>query len=178
VPVPARVPVSIYARRLYKGGVARFEPEEIPFMSLLPGIAYPWVLAAHVIFVIFLMASLFMIPRFFVYHQQAEPGSAEDRLWVERETRIKRIIMNPSIVLVWVLGLMLALNIGAFSEGWFHAKLALVLILSGYHGWCVSYAKKLARGLRPLPEKTLRMLNEVPALIVTLVIILVIVRPF
>jgi len=152
-------------------------------MSILPGIgwlgaAYPWVLAAHVIFVIFLMASLFMMPRFFIYHHYVEPGSAEDKLWIERELRLKRIILNPSIVLVWILGLALAFNIGAFSEGWFHAKLVLVLLLSAYHGWCVGYAKKLARGERPLKEKTVRMLNEVPALVVTLVVILVIVRPF
>ncbi len=152
-------------------------------MSLLPGIgflgnAYPWVLAAHVIFVIFLMASLFMMPRYFVYHHQAAPGSAEDRLWIEREARLKRIIMNPSLVFVWLLGLALAFHVGAFSQTWFQLKLVLVLILSGYHGWCVGYARKLARGLRPLPERTVRMLNEVPALLVTFVVILVIVKPF
>ena len=152
-------------------------------MSFLPGIgwlgaAYPWVLAAHIIFVIFLMASLFMMPRYFVYHHQTALGSAEDRLWIEREDRLRRIIMNPAIVFVWVFGLMLAFHIGAFTDGWFHAKLVLVLILSGYHGWCVGYAKKLARGERPMKEKTLRMLNEVPALIVTIVVILVIVKPF
>jgi protoporphyrinogen IX oxidase len=152
-------------------------------MSLIPdigwlGAAYPWFRAAHVIFVIFLMASLFMMPRYFVYHHQAAPGSAEDALWIEREARLKRIIMNPSLIFVWVLGLALAFNIGAWSQGWFHMKLLLVLILSGYHGWCVGYAKKLSRGERPLREKTLRMLNEVPALLVTLVVILVIVKPF
>jgi len=152
-------------------------------MSILPGYgflgnAYPWVLAAHVIFVIFLMASLFAMPRYFVYHHQTVPGSAEDILWIEREGRLKRIIMNPSLIFVWLLGLALAFNIGAFSETWFHLKLLLVLLLSGYHGWCVGYAKKLAGGERPLAEKTLRMLNEVPALLVTLVVILVIVRPF
>ena len=152
-------------------------------MSLLPAIgwlgsAYPWFRAAHVIFVIFLMASLFMMPRYFVYHHQAAPGSAEDSLWIEREARLKRIIMNPALILVWLLGLALAFNVGAWSETWFHIKLLLVLLLSGYHGWCVGYAKKLARGERPMAEKTLRLLNEVPALLVTLVVILVIVKPF
>jgi protoporphyrinogen IX oxidase len=152
-------------------------------MSILPhigwlGAAYPWVLAAHVIFVIFLMASLFMMPRYFVYHHQAPPGSAEDTLWIDREMRLKRIIMNPSLVLVWLLGLALAFHVGAFSDYWFQLKLVLVLILSGYHGWCVSYAKKLSRGERPLPEKRLRLLNEVPALLVTLVVILAVVKPF
>lgn len=152
-------------------------------MSILPGIgflgaAYPWVLAGHVIFVIFLMASLFMIPRYFIYHHQTEPGSAEDQAWIERETRMKRIILNPSIILVWIFGLLLAFNIGAWTDGWFHAKLLLVVLLSGYHGWVVGYAKKLANGERAWPEKRLRMMNEVPALLVTLIVILVIVKPF
>lgn len=152
-------------------------------MSMLPGYgflgaAYPWVLAAHVIFVIFLMASLFMMPRYFVYHHQTVVGSPEDLAWIDREARLKRIILNPSILIVWVLGLLLAFHTGAWSQGWFHAKFALVLILSGFHGWIVGYAKKLARGERPWPEKRLRMINEVPALLVTLVVILVIVRPF
>ena len=69
--------------------------------------------------------------------------------------------MNPSIILVWVLGLLLAFQTGAWSEGWFHAKLLLVIILSGFHGWIVGYSKKLARGLRPWPEKRLRMINGV-----------------
>jgi len=150
---------------------------DLPGIGFL-GAAYIWVKAAHVIFVIFLMASLFMMPRYFIYHHQTVVGSAEDKAWIEREDRLRRIIMNPSLILVWIFGLMLAVNIGAFSEGWFHAKLLLVILLSGYHGWCVGYAKKLARGERKLPEKRLRMLNEVPALLVTLVIILVIVRPF
>ena len=152
-------------------------------MSILPGVgfmgaAYPWALAAHVIFVMFLMASLFMMPRFFIYHHQTTVGSPEDLAWIAREQRLKRIILNPSLIIVWVLGLMLALHVGAFSQGWFHAKLLLVIILSGFHGWMVGYAKKLARGERPWPEKRLRMINEVPALLVTLIVILVIVRPF
>lgn len=152
-------------------------------MSILPGIgflgaAYPWILAGHVIFVIFLMASLFMMPRFFVYHHQTVVGSPEDLAWIDREDRLRRIIMNPALIIVWVFGLLLAFNIGAWSQGWFHAKFLLVIILSGFHGWMVGYAKKLARGERPWPEKRLRMINEVPALLVTLVVILVIVKPF
>ncbi len=91
---------------------------------------------------------------------------------------MKRIIMNPSLVLVWLLGLALACHIGAFGDHWFQLKLVLVLILSGYHGWCIGYAKKLLRGERPFPEKRLRMLNEVPALLVTLVVVLAVVKPF
>jgi len=130
-----------------------------------------------VIFVIFLMAGLFMMPRFFVYHHQCPVGSEEDKKWTEREDRLRRIILNPSIILVWVLGLMLAVNGGFWSEGWFHGKLLLVLLLSGYHGWLVGYFKKLRRGERPLSESRLRLLNEVPGIAAAIIVILVIVRP-
>ena len=142
------------------------------------GSAYLWVVALHVIFVIFLMAGLFMIPRFFIYHQETEAGSVEDALWVEREDRLRRIILNPSLVLVWLFGLMLAANGGVWGEGWFIAKLALVLALSAYHGWVISYHKALWRGERRLSERLLRMLNEVPGLIAIPVVILVFVKPF
>jgi putative membrane protein len=147
------------------------------------GNAYPWVKAGHVIFVIFWMAGLFMLPRYLVYHQEAVSGSPEAEAWVDREAKIRRIILTPAIVLVWLFGLMLAVNIGLMSGasglGWLHAKLALVVILSGYHGWAAGYSKKLAAGKPPsLTGKQLRMLNEIPAILVTLVIILVIVRPF
>ena len=142
------------------------------------GAAYLWVKAAHVIFVIFLMAGLFMMPRFFVYHQETVPGSAEDQRWIERETRLLKIILNPSLILTWVFGLMLRVEIGAWHFGWFHLKLLFVLALSGYHGWIASYAKKLARGQRSLADKQLRMLNEVPGIAAAVIVIMVIVRPF
>jgi putative membrane protein len=142
------------------------------------GAATLWVKAAHVIFVIFWMAGMFMLPRFFVYHQESAPGSPEDIRWIERETRLRRIIINPSMIVVWVLGLSLALNIGAFLQGWFLVKLAAVVALSGYHGWMVGYAKKLAKGERPLPDRTLRLLNEVPGVAAAVIVILAVVRPF
>jgi len=137
-----------------------------------------WIKAAHVIFVIFFMAGLFMMPRFFVYHHQCAVGSEEDKKWIEREDRLRRIILNPSIMLVWILGLMLAFNGDYWREGWFHAKLLLVFALSGYHGWMIGYAKKLAKGQRPLTEKRLRLLNEVPGVAAAFIVILVVVRPF
>lgn len=139
---------------------------------------YFWLKAGHLIFVIFWMAGLFMLPRFFVYHQEAAPGSAEAASWVERERKILKIILLPSIVVVWVFGLALAFRIDAWSQGWFHAKLLLVLGLSAYHGWMAAYAKKLARGERPLEGKHLRLLNEIPGVAAILVVILVIIKPF
>jgi putative membrane protein len=146
------------------------------------GGAYLWVKSAHVIFVIFWMAGMFMLPRYLVHHQEALGDRAQEALWIEREKKLRKVIITPSIVLVWVLGLLLAANIGLFDGtsglGWLHAKLVLVLILSGYHGWAVGYSKKLARGQATMTGRQLRMINEVPALILALVVILVIVRPF
>ena len=139
---------------------------------------YLWFKAAHVIFVIFWMAGLFMLPRMMVYQQDAELGSAEDALYTTRIQALRRIILTPSLIVVWVMGLILAGQVGAFSQGWFHAKLTLLLLLTGYHGWMVGYSKKLAAGTRTMAGKTLRMVNEVPAIVAILAVILVIVKPF
>ena len=142
------------------------------------GPAYLWVKAAHLTFVIFWMAGLFLLPRFYVYHHETVVGSPEDRAWIERETRVRSIILNPAMALVWILGLMLAFDIDAWSQGWFHVKLALVILLSGYQGWLAAYGKKLARGERPLSGKAVRMINEIPGVAAALIVVLVIVRPF
>jgi putative membrane protein len=139
---------------------------------------YLWLKSAHLIFVIFWMAGLFMLPRFFVYHQECAIGSDEDSKWIERERRLIRIILNPAMIVVWVIGLLLAYNIGAFSQGWFHLKFLMVLSLSGYHGWMIGYAKKLANGERSLQDKKLRLLNEVPGIAAAIIVTLVIVKPF
>ncbi len=143
-------------------------------------VTYTWILAAHLIFVVFWMAGLFMLPRYLVYHQEALAAGRTDEAasWVEREGKIRSIILTPAMIVVWVLGLTLATVGHHWAEGWLHAKLLFVLILSGYHGWAVGYAKKLAAGKPTLQGKQLRMLNEVPALAVTLIVVLVIVKPF
>jgi len=142
------------------------------------GAAYLWVKAAHVTFVIFWMAGLFLLPRFYVYHHATTPGSAEDRAWIEREDRTRTIILTPAMLVVWVLGLMLAFHLDAFQQGWFIAKFALVVALTGYQGWISAYGKKLAQGMRPLENRTLRIMNEVPGVAAAIIVVLVIVRPF
>lgn len=145
------------------------------------GATYLWVKAAHIIFVIYWMAGLFLLPRYLVHHQDAL-GTPEAAAWVEREAKLLRIILNPSIGLVWLLGILLALNYGLLDGvsgiGWLHAKLLLVFALSGYQGWMTGYSKRLARGEARLPTRTLRLLNEVPAVAVILIVVLVIVKPF
>ncbi|HEV2079148.1 MAG TPA: CopD family protein [Allosphingosinicella sp.] len=141
-------------------------------------LSYAWIKAAHVIFVIFWIAGLFMLPRYYVYHQESPAGSAEEKKWLERERKLRNIIITPAMILVWVLGLTLAFVVDAWSQGWFYAKLAMVLALSGYHGWMIGYGKKLAKGQRPASGKTLRIMNEVPGIATAIIVILVIVRPF
>ena len=150
----------------------------MPDLTGFLGPAYLWVKAAHVTFVIFWMAGLFLLPRFYVYHQETAVGSPEDRAWIERESRSRSIILTPAMAVVWVLGLMLAFNIDAWHQGWFMAKFALVIGLSAYQGWLGAYGKKLARGKRPLSGKAVRMINEIPGVAAALIVVLVIVRPF
>jgi len=141
-------------------------------------LTYAWIKAGHLIFVIFWIAGLFMLPRFYVYHQEAAKGSAEEQSWIDRERKLRRIIITPAMILVWILGLTLAWITDAWHQGWFVAKLTIVILLSGYHGWMVGYGRRLARGERPTSGKALRIMNEVPGLAVVLIVILVIVKPF
>ncbi len=145
------------------------------------GGAYLWVKAFHIIFVIFWMAGLFLLPRYLVHHQEAL-GTPEAAAWIQREALLRKMILTPSMLIVWLLGLALAANLGLFEGGaglgWLHAKLLIVLLLSGYHGWAVGYAKELAKGQGRLSSRTLRMVGEVPALAAVLIVILAVVKPF
>jgi putative membrane protein len=141
-------------------------------------VLYLWIKAAHVIFVIFWVAGLFLLPRFYVYHQESAPGSDEEKRWIERERKLRRIIITPAVILVWLFGLILAYQIQAWSQYWFLAKFAIVVGLSGYHGWMIDYGKKLEQGLRPVSGKALRIMNEIPGIAVALIVVLAIVKPF
>jgi putative membrane protein len=141
-------------------------------------LTYAWIKAGHIIFVIFWIAGLFMLPRYYIYHQESPPGSAEEKKWIEREKKLRSIIITPAMVLVWLFGLMMMWTIQAWTMPWFQAKFLLVLALSGYHGWMVGYGRKLARGERPVSGRSLRLMNEIPGLAVILIVVLVIVKPF
>ncbi len=147
-------------------------------MQQVLAMTYLWLKAGHVIFVIFWMAGLFMLPRYFVYHQETAPGSPEEAAWIDRERKLLKIILWPALIVTWLLGLSLAVMIGAMTMGWFHAKLTLVLLLTAYHLYLASYAANLAQGRRKLSGKRLRLLNEVPGIAAALIVVLVIVKPF
>ena len=141
-------------------------------------VLYLWLKAAHIIFVIFWIAGLFLLPRYYVYHQESAQGSAEEARWVERERKLRNIILTPAMVLVWAFGLVLAYMLGAWTEGWLHAKLLVVLGLSAYHGYMIGYGRKLAAGTRPVSGKALRIMNEVPGVAAAIIVVLVVVKPF
>lgn len=138
---------------------------------------YLFLKSGHVIFMVFWLAGLFMLPRQCIYMLDHEPGSKGEAKWAERMGKLRKIILTPSMIIVWVLGLSMAIGHDLFSQGWLHAKLALVLVLTGYHGWLVGQTKKMARGERPLSEKTLRMIGEVPGILLILIVLLVIFQP-
>jgi len=142
------------------------------------GGAYFYVKAVHIIFVIFWMAGMFMLPRYLSYHTECEVGSDEDSRWIERERRLMRIIINPAMTITWILGIMLVLNIGLAAGGWLHAKLLLVFLLSGFHGALSKYRKEFERGERKRSAKFYRMINEVPALFIIVIVLLVVPKPF
>ena len=146
------------------------------------GAAYLWVKAAHIIFVIFWMAGMFILPRYLVHHQEGLGDPAEEARWITRERKLRHIILTPAMIAVWGIGLALAVNIGLLAGiqglAWLHAKLFVVFLLSGYHGWAVGYSKRLAKGQAGLSNRRLRMMNEVPALAVTVIVILAVVKPF
>ena len=139
---------------------------------------YPWLKSGHIIFMVFWMAGLFMLPRQMLYCAGTAPGSAEEALWADRMGKLRAIILTPSLIAVWLFGLALATGLGAWSQGWLHMKLLLVMGLTGFHGYLVAQAKKMARGQRPLTEKRLRMWGELPAILLIVIVILVVAKPF
>ena len=139
---------------------------------------YPWLKTGHIIFVVFWMAGLFMLPRQMLYCNTASPNSAEETLWAERMSKLRSIILTPSMIFTWLLGLAVATGLGVWGQGWLHAKLALVVALSGLHGYLTAQAKKMARGARPMTDRQLRMWGEAPAIALVLIVVLVVVKPF
>ncbi len=142
------------------------------------GPAYPFTKALHLVFAIFWMAGLFALPRYLVHQAGEQPGSQEDLKWIPRIARLRRMILMPSIVVVWLAGLALALNYGFAGSGWLHVKLGVLFLLSGYHGWMVALSRKMARGERPMSERAFRIWNEAPALAIFLIVFLAVLKPF
>ena len=139
---------------------------------------YLWIKAAHIFAVIAWMAGMLYLPRLFVYHCEAESGSKQSETFKVMERRLLTVIINPSMVATWVLGLWLAWDSGAFAAGWLHAKLVLVLAMSGLHGMCSRWVRDFAADRNRHSQKFYRIVNEVPAVLLLGIVILVVVKPF
>ncbi|WP_083567566.1 protoporphyrinogen oxidase HemJ [Hyphomicrobium sp. CS1GBMeth3] len=140
--------------------------------------AYPWLKAVHVVAVISWMAGMLYLPRLFIYHCEATPGSETSETFKVMERRLLRIIINPAMVVTWVLGLWLAWQGGHFAAGWLHAKLALVLALSGVHGFFSAAVRRFGEDRNTLSARQWRIWNETPTVLMIGIVILVVVKPF
>ena len=154
----------------------------IALFLFVPDSALLWVKAAHVFFIISWMAGMLYLPRLFVYHTECGANSAPVETFKTMERRLLKGIMTPSMLVTWVLGIWLAIHGGWFAmdggNGWLHAKIALVVVMSGVHGYYAGSTKRLARGELRRSAKFWRLMNEVPAVLLALILILVIVKPF
>ena len=139
---------------------------------------YEWIKALHVIAVISWMGGMLYLPRLFVYHCEAEVGSKQSETFKVMERRLLKAIINPAMIVTWLAGLYLAWAGHFLSAGWFHAKLLLVILLSGVHGFFSRCVKDFANDRNLRSQKFYRVINEVPTLLIIFIVILVVVKPF
>jgi protoporphyrinogen IX oxidase len=147
-------------------------------MVLLGSRAYEWIKAVHVIAVISWMAGLLYLPRLFIYHCDAPIGSTQSETFKVMERRLIKIIMLPAMIVTWVLGLWLAWRSGFYVSGWFHVKMLAVVALTGAHEYLAASARRFGEDRNSKPARHWRIVNEVPTVLMVLIVILVIVKPF
>lgn len=139
---------------------------------------YEWVKAFHIIAVIAWMAGMLYLPRLFVYHCTAAPGSVQSETFKVMERRLLRAIINPAMIAAWLLGLWMAWEAALFRVTWFQAKFALALVMSGVHGQLARYVRDFAADQNRHSQKFYRILNEVPTALMIGIVLLVILKPF
>jgi len=142
---------------------------------------YPWTKALHVISVIAWMAGMFYLPRLFVYHvENAENNPDSTQLFIVMEQKLLRLIINPAMISAWVFGGMLISTPGIvdWSQGWPWVKAAMVLLMTWFYHWLVRRRKELKEGRCTVTGKQFRLMNEVPTVLMVVIVIMVIVRPF
>jgi putative membrane protein len=139
---------------------------------------YEWLKALHIIAVIAWMAGMLYLPRLFVYHCEADAGSRQSETFKVMERRLLKAIINPAMIAAWVLGLWLAWVGGWLATPWFHVKLVLVLAMSAVHGMLVRYVKDFAADRNRRSQKFYRIINEVPTVLMILIVLVVVLKPF
>ena len=142
------------------------------------GDAYLWVKALHFIAVIAWMAGMLYLPRLYVYHCAAEPGSVQSETFKVMERRLLRAIINPAMIGAWILGLMLAAHLDSWGEGWFHGKLALLVAMQLVHAGFARWRRHFAADANRHDERFYRIMNEVPTVLLLGIVILAVVKPF
>ena len=138
---------------------------------------YLWLKAFHIIAVIAWMAGMLYLPRLFVYHCQAEPGSKQSETFKLMEWRLLKLIINPAMAVTWVLGLLLVWMGGWHSSGWMLVKFALVIAMSAVHGFFVRWVKDFAADRNTRSQKFYRFANEIPTVLLVIIVILVVIKP-
>ena len=139
---------------------------------------YLWLKVLHIISVIAWMAAMFYLPRLFVYHAEAAPGTPQSETFKVMERRLLKAIMTPAMISSWIFGLWVAYEGGFFSSGWLHAKLTLVLVMSGLHGYLARCVRQFAADANTRSSRHYRIVNEVPTVLMVLIVILVVIKPF
>jgi putative membrane protein len=139
---------------------------------------YEWAKALHIIAVIAWMAGMLYLPRLFVYHCEAEPGSKQSETFKVMERRLLKAIINPAMIVSWLLGLGLAWGGSWFTYPWLQAKIVLVLAMSGVHGLLVRWVRDFAADRNRNSQKFYRIVNEIPTILMIGIVILVVVKPF
>ena len=143
-----------------------------------PDNIYLWIKSFHVIAVIAWMAGLLYLPRLFIYHFETGAGSESSELFKVMEGRLFRIIMNPAMMLAWVLGLYLAWSAFGFQDGWLHVKLLAVVLLTGVHVYLGRACRAFLRDERPKSQRHWRIMNEAPAALMIVIVLMVVLKPF
>jgi putative membrane protein len=142
------------------------------------GEAYLWVKALHIIAVIAWMAGMLYLPRLFIYHCAAEPGSVQSETFKVMERRLLRAIIDPAMGLAWVLGLALVVHLDAWSAPWMHAKFAAVIALSAMHGYFSRWRRDFDRDENRHSARFYRYMNEIPTVLMIAIVLLVVLQPF
>lgn len=143
-----------------------------------PDNLYLWIKALHLIAVMSWMAALLYMPRLFIYHTDAAPGSEQSETFKMMEQRLLKVIMNPAMMITWVLGLYLAWSVYGFQGGWLHVKLLLVVLLTGVHMMFSRAVRAFARDENTRSARYWRLMNEAPTLLMILIVIMAVVKPF
>jgi len=139
---------------------------------------YLWLKALHIVAVIAWMAGMLYLPRLFVCHSTAKPGSELSETFKVMERRLLNVIMMPAMIVTWIVGIVLVFQGQWLGAGWFHAKFVLVVLMTVLHGLFAHWVNEFSLDRNRHSQKTYRIINELPTILLILIVVLVVVKPF